>query len=108
MPFPLFGSIYFGCKRVITVTRQNKWSEKVSKFQEINPNGVFSSKSADLHLGALLKIDFFKGAVLGILRITSEADVQSCSLKKVFLKISQNFTRVSFLIKLQPSGLQLY
>ena len=38
---------------------------------------------------------------------------QLCSVKKVFLKISQNSqenncARVSFLIKLQASGLQLY
>ena len=43
----------------------------------------------------------------------SEAVVQSCSTKKVFLKISQNSqvntcARVSFLIKLQAWGLQLY
>ena len=36
-----------------------------------------------------------------------------CSIKKVFLKISQNSqgntcARISFLIKLQESGLQLY
>ena len=42
-----------------------------------------------------------------------EAVVRRCSLKKVFLKISQNSqentcARVSFLIKLQASGLQLY
>ena len=38
---------------------------------------------------------------------------QRCSMKKVFLEISQNArentcARVSFLIKLQASGLQLY
>ena len=43
----------------------------------------------------------------------SEAVVQMCSVKKVFLEISQNSqentcTRVSFLIKLQAWGLQLY
>ena len=43
----------------------------------------------------------------------SEAVVQMCSVKKVFLEISQNShentcTRVSFLIKLQTWGLQLY
>ena len=43
----------------------------------------------------------------------SEAVVQTCSVKKVFLEISQNAqentcARVSFLVKLQPSGLQLY
>ena len=43
----------------------------------------------------------------------SEAVVQRCSVKKMFLKISQNSqdnTRVavSFLIKLQTWGLQLY
>ena len=42
-----------------------------------------------------------------------EAVVQRCSVKKVFLEISQNSqentcARVSFLIKLQGSGLQLY
>ena len=42
-----------------------------------------------------------------------EAVVQRCSVKKVFLKISQNSqenvcTRVSFEIKLQDSDLQLY
>ena len=43
----------------------------------------------------------------------AEAVVQRCSAKKVFLEISQNSqentcARVSFLIKLQASGLQLY
>ena len=42
-----------------------------------------------------------------------EAVVQRCSVKKVFLEISQNSqentcARASFLIKLQASGLQLY
>ena len=42
-----------------------------------------------------------------------EAVFQRCSVKKVFLEISQNSqentcARVSFLIKLQVSGLQLY
>ena len=45
--------------------------------------------------------------------LTLEVVVQRCSVKKVFLKISQNSqestcTRVSFLIKLQARGLQLY
>ena len=45
--------------------------------------------------------------------ITLEAVVQRCSVKKVFLKISQNLqentcTRVPFLIKLQVLCLQLY
>ena len=44
--------------------------------------------------------------------LVSEAVVRSCSVKKVFLEISQNSqentcARVSFLIKLQASGLQL-
>ena len=40
----------------------------------------------------------------------SEAVVRSCSVKKVFLEISQNSqeNRDSFLIKLQVSALQLY
>ena len=43
----------------------------------------------------------------------SEAVVQSCSTRKMFLKISQNSqestcARVSFLIKSQAWGLQLY
>ena len=43
----------------------------------------------------------------------SEAVVQRCSVKKVLLEISQNsrehtYARVSFLIKLQASDLQLY
>ena len=43
----------------------------------------------------------------------SEAVVQKCSVKKVFLEISQNSqenncARVSFSIKLQALGLQLY
>ena len=46
-------------------------------------------------------------------KILLEAVAQRCSLKKVFLKISQNSqentcTRVYFLIKLQNSGMQLY
>ena len=48
-----------------------------------------------------------------ILSQQSEAVARTCSVKKVFLKISQNSeentcTRVSFLIKLKASGLQLY
>ena len=44
---------------------------------------------------------------------SSEAVAQRCSVKKVLLEISQNSqentcARVSFLIKLQASGLQLY
>ena len=43
----------------------------------------------------------------------SEVVAQSCSVKKVFLKISYNSqentcARVSFLIKLEASALQLY
>ena len=42
-----------------------------------------------------------------------EAVSQKCPVKKVFLKISQHWqentcARAYFLIKLQPSGLQLY
>ena len=45
--------------------------------------------------------------------VFSEAVGQRCSIKKLFLEISQNpqentCARVSFLIKLQDSGLQLY
>ena len=44
---------------------------------------------------------------------TAKAVVQRCSVKKVGLKISQNLqentrARISFLIKLQALGLQLY
>ena len=44
---------------------------------------------------------------------TIETVVQRCSVKKVFLEILQNSqentcARVSFLLKLQASGLQLY
>ena len=44
---------------------------------------------------------------------TAEAVVRRCSIKKVFLKISQNSqedtcARISFLIKLQAWELQLY
>ena len=47
------------------------------------------------------------------LLLLTEAVVQSCSVKKVLLEISQNLqentrARVSFLIKLQAWGLQLY
>ena len=47
------------------------------------------------------------------LEITTEVVVWRCSVKKVFLEISQNSqenicARISFLIKLQSSGLQLY
>ena len=43
----------------------------------------------------------------------TEAVARMCSVKKEFLKISQNtqknaIGRVPFLTKLQPSGLQLY
>ena len=45
--------------------------------------------------------------------LMSEAVVQRCSVKKVFLKFSHTSqentcARASFLIKLQASGLQLY
>ena len=45
--------------------------------------------------------------------LLTEAVVRRCSLKKMFLEISQKpqentCARASFLIKLQPSGLQLY
>ena len=45
--------------------------------------------------------------------INKKAVTQRCSVKKVFLEISQNSqentcARASFLIKLQASGLQLY
>ena len=45
--------------------------------------------------------------------IFSEAVARRCSVKKVFLEISQNLqenicSRVSFLIKLEDYGLQLY
>ena len=45
--------------------------------------------------------------------LSREAVVQRCSVKKVFLEISQNLQEntcaiVSFLIKLQAWGLQLY
>ena len=64
-----------------------------------------SSKRVDLKLSVSSLEGFFLKA--------SEADVQRCSVKKVFLKIPQNSqkntcTRVSFLINLQASGLQLY
>ena len=47
------------------------------------------------------------------LLLLTEAVVQSCSVKKVLLEISQNLqehtrARVSFLITLQAWGLQLY
>ena len=51
---------------------------------------------------------------IGLLsKIYAEAVVQRCSVKKLFLEISQNLkvntcARVSFLVKLQASGLQLY
>ena len=46
-------------------------------------------------------------------QFSKEAVVHRCSVKKVFLEISQNSqentcARVSFLIKLQGQGLQLY
>ena len=45
--------------------------------------------------------------------MNQEAVAQRCSVKKVFLEASENSqentcARVSFLIKLHPSGLQLY
>ena len=51
--------------------------------------------------------------VLLVRQVYSEAVVQRCSVKKVFLEISQNSqentcARASFLIKLQASGLPLY
>ena len=53
---------------------------------------------------------FFPRLLIPIFR---EAVVQRCSVKKVLLKMSQNTqestcARVSFLIKLQPSGLKLW
>ena len=48
-----------------------------------------------------------------ILNVRTEAAVQGCYVKKVFLKILQNSqentcTRVFFLIKLQALGMQIY
>ena len=58
---------------------------------------------ADSHFNTMAKTEV----------VATEAVVQRCSVKKVFLEISQNSqentcARVSFLIKLQASGLQLY
>ena len=52
-------------------------------------------------------------SVLETFKFLTEAVVQRCSVKKVFLEIPQNSqkttcARVSFLIKSQASGLQLY
>ena len=49
---------------------------------------------------------------IGLIGVPEAVD-QKCSVKKVFLEISQNsrentFARASLLIKLQASGLQLY
>ena len=49
---------------------------------------------------------------IALLGLNSEAVTRRCSVKKVFLKISQNSqentcARVSFFVKLQASGLQL-
>ena len=58
------------------------------------------------------KLDFW--SILSFLRIDpKEVVAQRCSVKRVFLKISQKSqentcARVSFLIKLQAGGLQLY
>ena len=46
-------------------------------------------------------------------KLEKEEFIRKCSVKKVFLKTSQNsqentFVGVSFLIKLQASGLNLY
>ena len=48
-----------------------------------------------------------------VVLVLAEAVAQRCSVKKVFLEISQNSqentcARASFLIKLQVSGMQLY
>ena len=43
-----------------------------------------------------------------ILKPCPEAVVQRCSVKKVFLEISQNCARVSFLIKLQAEAATLF
>ena len=64
-----------------------------------------------------LTLFYFFSPVLNLNRLTvlqsTEAVVRSCSVKKVFLEISQNLqkntcARVSFLVNLQASGLQLY
>ena len=59
------------------------------------------------------KDKYSKSAIQNEHRERTEAVVQTCSVKKVFLKIPQNSQentsdRVSFLIKLRASGLQLY
>ena len=76
------------------------------KLSERNIKSLKSIQNKKLFVNIQVKIMLQKN-------LASEAVVQRCSVKKVFLEISQNTqentcTRVSFLIKLQASGLQLY
>ena len=80
---------------------------------------VFKSlnfENSDLSSANTLIIDF-KQSSKSFIQIKNnrgqEAVVQRCSIKKVFLEISQNSqentcARVSFSIKLQARGMQLY
>ena len=68
-----------------------------------------------MHFHLLNVFTYFLGCSLAsfLLYLLIEAVVRMCSVKKVFLEISQNSqestcARVSVLIKLQASGLQLY
>ena len=79
---------------------------------------LFHTNRKKIKSGARISLDLTKDRysllVSARKRVNNlEAVVRSCSVKKVFLEISQNSqentcARVSFLIKLQSSGLQLY
>ena len=61
---------------------------------------------ADFQICISIPLKHYGTLVSAIIDINSEAVVQSCSVKKIFLEISQNSqenicARVSFLIKLQ-------
>ena len=97
----LFPIRYFGPTSIFPeryILEKVNFSEKHSAFPTF-PRGLpFSSGY------------FFKPPYL-LWQLSSEAVAQRCSLKKVFLEISQNLqenacARVAFLIKLPTSGLQ--
>ena len=82
-------------------------TEAELKKKQKTKNLAYKKKVWTAHICSLLSISDSNH------NATAEAISQRCSVKKVFLEISQNSqentsARVSFLSKLQASGLQLY
>ena len=95
------------CKKLII---ENLFKLQYFKFKDlIFSNKLISSRKEKIVILALLKKQMYPGNIYlfkeNIFRTFSEAVVQSCSVKNVFLEISQNpqentCARVSFSIKL--------